>query len=142
MVQQHPLRTVIETYYHGCNTADTGLMISTFTDDVVHYFVDHSPVRGAAALANYWAKVGPATQAHWQVEHALIAEPEGVIEWSMRWVPVQTGAAEVLHGTEWFVFRDGRIAEIRSYHNNFYLQSPQNRALHDFDYAGRGYRTL
>jgi len=47
---------------------------------------------------------------------------------------------EVLRGTEWYLFEDGLIREIRSYHNNFYLQSPENRRLHDFDYAGRGYR--
>ena len=142
----HPLRTLIETYYHGCNTADVALMQSTFCEDVVHYFVDHSAVRGARGLANYWAKVGPATQAHWVVDHALIGESdnetcEGVIEWSMRWVPPQTGQSEILHGTEWFIFRAQKIAEIRSYHNNYYLQNMANSALHDFDYAGRGYRT-
>ena len=67
----HPYIETIKRYYQGCNTADVDLMISTFTDDVVHYFVDHSAVRGAAALANYWAKVGPKTQANWQLDHAL-----------------------------------------------------------------------
>ena len=52
----------------------------------------------------------------------------------------QTGEPELLRGSEWYVFREGRIAEIRSYHNNFYLQNAKNRELHDFDYAGRGYR--
>ena len=136
----HPYIDLIQTYYRGCNTHDVGLMRSTFTDDVVHYFVDHSAVRGAQALANYWAKVAPRTQANWQLDHALIQEPEAVIEWSMAWVPQQTGVEEILRGSEWYVFRDGRIAEIRSYHNNYYLQDPGNRQLHDFDYAGRGYR--
>ena len=117
-------------------------MISTFTEDVVHYFVDHSAVHGAQALANYWAKVGPKTRANWQLDHALVQEPEAVIEWSMRWVPGATGAPELLRGSEWYVFREGRIAEIRSYHNNYYLQGRENRELHDFDYLGRGYRVL
>lgn len=136
----HPYIEVIQTYYRGCNTADVELMMSTFTDDVVHYFVDHSAVRGAQGLANYWAKVAPRTQANWQLDHALVQAPEAVIEWSMSWVPAQTGAAELLRGSEWYLFRDDKIAEIRSYHNNYYLQEPANRELWDFDYAARGYR--
>jgi hypothetical protein len=136
----HQYIDIIHTYYRGCNTADVALMRSTFTADVVHYFVDHSAVRGAHALANYWAKVAPRTQANWQLDHALVSEPEAVIEWSMRWVPAQSGEAEVLRGTEWYLFDGDRITEIRSYHSNFYLADPANRALHDFDYAARGYR--
>ena len=137
----HRYIEVIQSYYRGCNTADVELMMSTFTDDVVHYFVDHSAVRGAQGLANYWAKVAPRTQANWQLDHALVQEPEAVIEWSMRWVPAQTAAPEILRGSEWYVFRDDKIAEIRSYHNNYYLQDPANRELWDFDYASRGYRS-
>jgi hypothetical protein len=140
MRNQHPYVETIERYYHGCNTHDVALMKSTFTDDVVHYFVDHSAVRGASDLANYWSKVAPLTQATWTVDHAIVQEPEAVIEWSMQWTPPATGAPEILRGTEWFIFRDGRIAEIRSYHCNYFLNAPENRALHGFDYAGRGYR--
>ena len=136
----HRYIKTIHTYYEGCNTQDIDLMCSTFTDDVVHFFVDHSAVRGAAALANYWAKTAPRTMANWQLDHAVVQEPEAVIEWSMLWVPPQTGEAELLRGAEWYIFRDDRIAEIRSYHNNYYLQAPENRELHDFDYQGRGYR--
>ncbi len=136
----HPFIDTIQRYYQGCNAADHALMVSTFTPDVVHYFVDHSAVRGADALANYWCKVGPKTQASWALDHAIVEEPECVIEWSMRWTPVATGSAELLRGTEWYRFEDGLISEIRSYHNNFYLQARENRELRDFDYRGRGYR--
>ncbi|MEM7078207.1 MAG: nuclear transport factor 2 family protein [Pseudomonadota bacterium] len=136
----HRYIELIKTYYQGCNTADFELLMSTFTGDVVHYFVDHSAVRSAAGLANYWVKVQPRTQANWVLDHALVQEPEAVIEWSMRWVPPATGKPEVLRGSEWYLFRDDRIAEIRSYHANHYLSAPANRALHDFDYAGRKYR--
>jgi len=117
----HPYIETIHTYYRGCNTHDVDLMMSTFTDDVVHYFVDHSAVRGADGLANYWAKIAPRTQANWVLDHALVQEPEAVIEW--------------------YLFRDDKIAEIRSYHNNYFIQDPENRALHGFDYSGRTYRT-
>ena len=136
----HPYIDTIHTYYQGCNTADADLMISTFTDDIVHYFVDHGAVRGAGTLANYWVKVGPKTQANWQLDHCLVQEPEAVIEWSMQWMPVQTGVPEILRGSEWYCFDGGKISEIRSYHNNFYLQNEKNRELWDFQYRDRGYR--
>jgi ketosteroid isomerase-like protein len=131
--RSHPYIDTIQEYYRGCNTGDIELMMSTFCDDIVHYFVDHTAVRGAAALANYWFKVGPTTQANWQLDHAVVQEPEAVIEWSMRWVPAATGKPELLRGSEWYLFADGRIAEIRSYHDNFYLQNPDNRQLWEFD---------
>ncbi|MCZ6888251.1 MAG: nuclear transport factor 2 family protein [Gammaproteobacteria bacterium] len=137
----HAYIEVIQAYYQGCNTADAILMQSTFTEDVVHYFVDHGAVTGAQALANYWVKAGPRTQAHWTLDHALVEEPEAVIEWSMRWTPVQTDEPEILRGSEWFLFRDGKIAEIRAYHANHYLSNVRNRELWDFPYASRGYRT-
>jgi hypothetical protein len=136
----HPYIDTIHAYYKGCNTADFELLMSTFADDIVHYFVDHSAVRGAEALANYWCKVGPRTAAHWVLDHAVVQQPEAVIEWSMRWTPATTGKPELLRGSEWYLFDADRILEIRSYHNNFYLQDPANRQLHDFDYEGRGYR--
>ena len=135
----HPYVETIRRYYEGCNTGDFDLMMSTFTEDVAHYFVDHAPVVSGERLANYWVKVGPRTQAHWTVDHALVEEPEAVIEWSMRWTPLQTGIPEIMRGAEWYVFRGDRIAEIRCYHHNHFLTDSRNRELWDFDYIGRGY---
>ena len=41
-------------------------------------------------------------------------------------------------GAEWFVFRGGLIAEIRSY----YQQRPETTELAGFPYAGRNYSQL
>ena len=136
----HRYAGIILDYYRGCNTADHGLLMSTLADSGVHYFVDHSPVETASGLANYWVKVGPRTKATWHLDHIIVQEAEAVIEWSMQWTPAATGEVEVLRGTEWYRFDStDRITEIRSYHNNFFLHAPENRALHGFDYAGRGY---
>ena len=136
----HPFIKVIQTYYQGCNEQNFALLMSSFTPGIVHHFLDHSAVVGAEALANYWCKVAPTTQANWHLDHALVQESEAVIEWSMRCVPPQTCAVEILRGSEWYVFEGERISEIRSYHCNYYLNALENRELHDFDYAGRGYR--
>ena len=135
----HEYIETIKRYFHGCNSADYEEMVSTFAPDVVHYFVDHSAVRGASALANYWTKVGPRTAAHWSLDHAMVQGTEAAIEWSMRWTPAPTSTPEVLRGSEWYHFQNGKIAEIRSYHANYFLAKPDNRELWDFDYDGRGY---
>ena len=136
----HPYIETILVYYEGCNTGDIALMKSTFTHDVVHYFTDHGAVIGAESLAVYWSKVGPRTEANWKLDHAIVQDDEAAIEWSMRWRTPE-GNLEHLRGTEWYLFRDGLIAEIRAYHNNYYLHDQRNRALWDFDYVGRGYRS-
>ncbi len=79
----HPHVQTILRYYEGCNTADAALMRSTFSEAVVHYYVDHAPVRGRDGLANYWAKVGPKTHAHWSCDHAIVSGDEVVIEWML-----------------------------------------------------------
>ena len=49
--------------------------------------------------------------------------PEAVIEWSMRWTPAATGEPEVLLGSEWYLFEDGRISEIRSQYAVYQLRT-------------------
>ena len=44
---------VLTCDYDGCNTADVELTMSTFTDDVVHYFVYHPSVSSATGLAAF-----------------------------------------------------------------------------------------
>jgi hypothetical protein len=76
------------------------------------------------------------------LDHAVVQEPEAVIEWSMRWVPGKTSETEILRGSEWYLFENNKIAEIRSYHNNFFLHNERNRELWDFDYKNRSYRVV
>lgn len=135
----HPHVDTIRRYYAGCNAADAARMRATFTDDVVHYFVDHAPVAGADALAAWWTKVAPRTRARWTLDHAIVQGDEAVIEWTMHWTPAGGEREEVLRGTEWYRFRDGRIAEIRSYHCNWHLRDPANHELRGFPYAARDY---
>lgn len=143
MVQEHPYVTTIKRYYQGCNTADVELMISTFTDDVVHYFTHHAPIRGAKPLATYWAKMQPRIQAVWSVDHAIVHGDEAVIEWTMRWTPPETGKPELMRGAEWYLFQGGRIAEIRAYYINRHLPyTHPHFELHEFPYAERGYTVL
>src|SRR5215475_1796859 len=132
MSQEHPYITTIKRYYDGCNTAD-----------VVHYFTHHKPIRGAEALALYWAKMQPRVGGMWTVDHALVQADEAVIEWTMQWTPPGQKKPQLIRGAEWYVFRDGRIAEIRAYYLNPRLPYMfTNFELEDFLYAKRDYYTL
>ncbi|HEX2171806.1 MAG TPA: nuclear transport factor 2 family protein [Dehalococcoidia bacterium] len=132
--EQRPLAT-IRRYYHGCSTGDRDLMMSTFSEDVVHYFPTHDPVRGAAALAEHWVRVHDRTDAVWTVDHGIWQGDEAVIEWSMRFRDPRSGTIGMIRGAEWYVFQEGRIVEIRPY----YHPGQNVTELRGFPYAQRGY---
>lgn len=133
---------LVRRYYEACTAGDLDGLHATLHEEVVHWFlapnVGSAPVRGRAHLARYWRKVARMLDARWVVESAVSQGEETVIEWSMWWRP--QGAAPdapriVTRGAEFFRFRDGLIAEIRSY----YQQRPETTELDGFDHAGRGW---
>ena len=133
--------SLIARYYDACSRGDAEGVIRTATADVVHYFlapnVGSAPVRGGEHLGRYWRKVHDMIAPIWVVDHGLAAGDEAVIEWSMFWTPQGADGRIVTRGAEWFVLRDGRIAEIRSY----YRQESADSELEAFAYAARGYST-
>lgn len=134
----HPYLDAIRRYYEGCSTGDVALMKSTFTPDVTHYFTAHEPIRGADTLADFWRRFNSGDrQAVWTVDHGLASGEEAVIEWTMVTTYLDGRPRELLRGTEWCRFREGRIAEIRAY----YSWTPDQREskLIGFPYAERGY---
>jgi ketosteroid isomerase-like protein len=135
---QHPSLATIRRYYRGCNTGDVELMVSTFTNDVVHYFIQPGTdaVQGAEHLARYWRKVQRLLAARWEVDHGLALGDEAVIEWTIYWTNPDTGRRLTTRGSEWFVFRDGLIGEVRAYYNQL---RDADSGLVGFDYVGRGY---
>ena len=143
MAEELAYVSTIKRYYEGCSTADQELMMSTFTDDVVHYFTHHAPIRGAENLATYWAKMQPRIKATWLVDHAVVQGDEVVIEWTMRWTASETSKPELMRGAEWYIFRGEKIAEIRAYYMNRHLAYTQpNFELEGFPYADREYTIL
>lgn len=133
---------LITRYYDGCSDGDLEMLLSTLHPRVVHYFLapnpGSAPVAGAEHLARYWRKVTRAVRARWVVDRILADGDEAVIEWTMFWLPTGAGERVATRGAEWFVLRDGLIAEIRSY----YQQHEYSTELADFRYAERGYSLL
>lgn len=130
---------LIEIYYDACSRGDANGVSATLSADVTHWFlapnIGSRAVHGSEQLGRYWRKVHELISPVWVVDHGIVDGDEAVIEWSMFWVP--TGHAErvVTRGAEWFVLRDGHIAEIRSY----YRQELADSELAGFPYADRGY---
>ena len=73
----------------------------------------------------------------WTIERILIShdKPEAMIEWT-HWKN-QSGTA--LRGAEWYIFKDGKIQDIRAYYASPADKEVPINELMDFDYAGRGY---
>lgn len=132
----------IRSYYEALNTGDAEAVARHFTDDATHYYTRLGPHEGAETIGKYAALAVESIEGQWFVENALDSGDgdEAVIEWTMTWRHPESGERRLDRGTEWFVFRDGLIAEVRAYHHG----GPKNPNgdLLGFDHEGRGYTML
>ncbi len=131
----------IRSYYAALNTGDAEAVARHFTDDATHYYTRLGPHEGAGTIGQVTDLAVKSIEAQWFVENALEGEgDEAVIEWTMTWRDPKSGEKRLDRGTEWFVFRDGLIAEVRAYHHG----GPKNPSgdLLGFDHEGRGYTML
>ena len=76
----------------------------------------------------------------WHLENAIEQGDQVVIEWTMTWRHPESGEGRLDRGTEWFLIRDGKIAEVRAYHHGG-PKNPQGDLL-GFDHEGRGHTML
>ena len=132
---------VVRRYFDGCNSGEPAVIESTLTPDVVHYFLAprFKPIRGAEELARHWRTFKLALDPIWNVDHAIAQGDEVVSEWSCIWTPRGGKARLMLRGSEWYVMRGGKIAEIRAY---FLHDNAANTGLAEFPYGERGYLTI
>ncbi len=130
----------IRSYYEALNTGDADAVAAHFTDDAVHYYTRLGPHEGAQRIGQN-AELGVGMiDGQWYVEHGIESGDEAVIEWTMTWRDPKSGEKRLDRGTEWFVMRDGKIAEVRAYHHGG-KKNPQGDLL-GFDHAGRGHTTM
>jgi ketosteroid isomerase-like protein len=130
----------IRSYYAALNSGDADAVTSHFTDDAVHYYTRLGPHEGAETIGSYAALGVESIDAQWYVENAIEEGEQVVIEWTMTWRAPNSGAQRLDRGTEWFLIRDGKIAEVRAYHHGG-KKNPQGDLL-GFDHKGRGYTML
>lgn len=129
---------VVLRYFDACNTGDLEQLRSTLEDDVAHYFLPnvHPPIRGAEHLAKYWRKFKQIYHPTWKIDHTIASGDEVVSEWSCAYTLPSTGMRAMFRGTEWYVMRNRRIAEVRAYYQ---YDESRDCELNGFPYAERGY---
>jgi len=129
---------VVLKYFDACNTGDVGELMATMEADVGHYFLPpvHRAIHGAEHLARYWSKFKRLFDPVWRVDHIIEAGDEVVIEWSCAYTPRGGSERRMFRGTEWYIMRNQRIAEVRAYYT---YDEERDCQLTDFDYAQRGY---
>ena len=130
----------IRSYYEALNTGDAEAVSAHFTDDATHYYTRLGPHESAKTIGDYAALGVQTIDAQWYIEDLIEAEEQVAIEWTMTWRDPQSGDKRLDRGTEWFGFRDGKIAEVRAYHHGG-KKNPRGDLL-GFDHQGRGYRML
>jgi ketosteroid isomerase-like protein len=130
----------IRSYYEALNTGDPDRIARHFTDDAVHYYTRLGPHDGARTIGDHTKLAVDHLEGQWFMENGIEDGEQACIEWTMRWRDPKSGERRLDRGTEWFRFRDGKIAEVRAYHHS----GPKNRSgdLIGFDHAGRGYTML
>jgi ketosteroid isomerase-like protein len=131
---------VVRKYFDGCTSGDLDVLLSTLAPDVVHYFLParFPPIKGADHLARYWRKFKTALDPVWSIDRIIAQGDEVVSEWSCIWTPRDTQNRLMLRGSEWYVMRDARIAEVRAY---FIHDDAGDTGLTGFPYGERGYLT-
>ena len=93
-------------------------------------------VRGAEHLAKYWRKFKNLLNPVWRIDHIMGRDDEVVSEWSCLWTPQGTSRRVIMRGTEWYVMREGRIAEVRAY---YLYDDSADTQLTGFPYRERDY---
>ena len=106
----------------------------------MHYYTRLGPHVGAEAIGGNAEWAVENMEGQWHLEHGIESGDEAVIEWAMTWTDPKSGEQRINRGTEWFVLRDGKIAEVRAYHHGN-RANPQGDLL-GFDHAGRGHTML
>ncbi len=130
----------IRSYYEALNSGDAELVSSHFSEDAVHYYTRLGPHEGAEAIGRYAAFAVEQIEGRWHLESGIEQGEQAAIEWAMTWRDPESGQKRLDRGTEWFRFRDGKIAEVRAYHHGG-RKNPQGDLL-GFDHQGRGYTML
>jgi ketosteroid isomerase-like protein len=130
----------VRSYYEALNSGHPDRVAEHFTDDAVHFYTRLGPHEGARTIGDHTQLAVERLGARWIIEDAIEDGERVVIEWTMTWRDPGSGEPRLDRGTEWFEFRDGKIAEVRAYHHS----NEKNRSgdLLGFDHAGRGHTTL
>ena len=129
---------MVLTYFDACNTGDIRELMVTMDTNIVHYFLPpaHRAIHGAEHLARYWSKFKRVFDPVWRIDHIIEAGDEVVSEWSCAYRPSGGGDRRMFRGTEWYVMRNGLIAEVRAY---YIYDEARDCQLTDFNYVERGY---
>jgi ketosteroid isomerase-like protein len=130
----------VRSYYEALNSGDAEAVASHFTEDATHYYTRLGPHEGAATIGQMTDLAVKSIEAQWYVENAIEQSDQAAIEWTMTWRDPKSGEKRLDRGAEWFLFRDGKIAEVRAYHHGG-RKNPQGDLL-GFDHEGRGYTML
>ena len=133
---------VVRRYFDGCNSGDLDELLKHARARRRTYFLPKSflTIQGAMHLAKLWQKYKSLLQPIWRIDEIIGHGDRVVSEWSVLWTPVGKTHQIMSRGTEWYIVRDGLIAEIRAYFGA--ERSVEiDTELADFPYSERGYLT-
>ena len=128
----------VRRYFDACNSGILDDFAPTLASDVVHYFLPERfpPIHGAEHLARFWRKFKQVSNTAWAIDQIIAQDDRVVSEWSLIWSPSGSAQRLTMRGSEWYVMRDGVIAEVRAY---FAYDEQRDAELKAFPYEARRY---
>jgi ketosteroid isomerase-like protein len=125
-------QALVQAYFEACSRGDVDAIAAAFCEDATVYDTNHRPIRGAADIGRFYAKVRERwCGATWHIDTFVGSERGAASEWTM--LVRHEGRAKAVRGSEHYEFRGGRISEIRQYW--IYDPDTVGVGLQDYPYA-------
>lgn len=127
------LRDVVERYLLACGSGQAGPVRETLARDACLYDLNMGPIRGADAIAEYWADFARGWErVTWRLDSFVATGDVAGAEWTMDGRRAQGTEPVLVSGAEFYAFDTARIAQIRQYWRP--ARSGQDSRLQGFSY--------
>lgn len=117
MQSQHA--ALLDRFNEAFNRHDAEAIMAMMTEDCLFENTFPAPdgeqFQGQTAVRRFWQEFfGSSPRAHFETEEIFFCEDRAVQRWVYRWVDAD-GVDGHVRGVDLFRFRDGKVAEKRSY---------------------------
>jgi len=136
------MEQTVGAYFEACRKQDASAIAACFAPGGVHYFPHRPPFRGGSAIGTFIVEDLRNRGGEYFIDRIFtnVEQCAAAVEWSRTYHQ----SDRILRGYEFYEFDPASmlIREIRIYFTAAPDPNKARNEIVDFDYAGRGYKTL
>jgi methyltransferase len=136
------MEEMVTAYFEACNKVDAKAIAACFATGAVHYFPLVPPVHGGERIGELIVQLLRSRGGEYFIDRMFtnVEQHAAAVEWSRTFAEKN----RIVRGYEFYEFDPDTllIREIRGYFAAPFNAEQARSELVDFDYAGRGYKTL